>query len=232
MNYKFWFDNCGGFTPLHSLQVLRDGIKRGLKNIQDEDGCTALLLCSVSKWYEGAEELLRAGANTELRYFRTGTTVLYDATQSKDQRMIKLLVEAGANPDAPNYWGLTPRTWRPDLFTDILLRPSPHPEPHIQNAEHLADNFENFEIPELSERVSLKPGQAVHLYVYGPKNESKDDQVKVRIISRFGEGRETCYTAKVETPIEKTHLIVGTTQLEFGPEHVATVYYPHPDRKK
>jgi hypothetical protein len=230
MNYKFWFDNCGGFKPAHDIDTLREGIRRRLTNLQDEYGLTALSLSVLSKWYDGAEELLRNKADTELRYFRTGTTALYEAALAKDRRMIKLLVDAGANPDAPNYWGVTPRRWLPDAFVDVALRPSPHPEPRIQNAEHLADHFSQFEIPELEERISLQRGQAVTLYVYGPKSESKQDTVKARITSRSGEGRETCYTALVETPIEKTHLIPGTTHLDFGPEHIATVYMQRPPK--
>ena len=39
------------------------------------------------------------------------------------------------------------------------------------------------------------------------------------------------YAATVETPLERTHVAAGTTQVEFGPEHVATVYVPQPDKK-
>jgi hypothetical protein len=139
--------------------------------------------------------------------------------------MAALLVSAGANPDAPNYWGVTPRRWLPEAFSNVPLRDMPLPEPRIQNAEHLADHYHpHFEIPTLKERVSLQPGQAVDLYVYGPKSESKQDQVKVRITSRIGSGRYTRYVANVETPLEQTHLAPGTEKVEFGPENVATVW--------
>jgi hypothetical protein len=225
MNYKFWFENCGSFKPTRDLEVIRNGVKRGLTNIRDEYGCTALMLCVYSKWYAGAEKLLKAGADTEVRYLRTGCTAIYDAALSKDKQMVKLLLDGGANPDAPNYWGVTPRRWLPDAFAGVPYRQTPHPEPHIQNAEHLADHhYPSFQIPELDERIALRPGQAVRLYVYGPKGELKQDDIKARITARFGQGRETCYTARVETPLERTHLTPGTPSVEFGPEHVASVY--------
>jgi hypothetical protein len=139
--------------------------------------------------------------------------------------MAAMLVAAGANPDNPNYWGVTPRRWLPEAFTGVPIRQMPLPEPRIQNAEHLADHHDpHFKIPTLQERVSLQPGQAVDLYVYGPKSESKRDQVKVRIITRTGSGRNTRYVADVETPLEQTHLAPGTEVVEFGPENVATVW--------
>jgi hypothetical protein len=186
------------------------------------------MLCVYSKWHSGAEELVKAGADTEVRYFRTGCTALYDAALSKDRRMVNVLLGGGANPDSPNYWGITPRRWLPDAFAELPIRSTPLPEPHIQNAEHLADHHPSFQIPDLTERVSLAPGQAVSIYVYGPKSESKQDDVKVRITSRCGEGRETCYTAIVETPLETTHLLPNTVDVEFGPEHVASVYVKRP----
>ena len=156
MNYKFWFDNCCGFKPAHDLETLRYGIQRRLINLRDEYGSTALMLCVYSKWHEGAEELVKAGADTEVRYFRTGCTARYAAALSKDRRMAKTLVDGGANPDAPNYWAITPRRWLPDAFAELPIRPSPLPEPHIQNAEHQADHHHpSFQIPDTTERVSL-----------------------------------------------------------------------------
>src|SRR5687767_10985588 len=106
-----WFGNCGGFAPRHDLDALRRGIEAGMLNEQDEYGMTALSLAVMSGWHEGVMELLRSGADTELRYFRTGETALYMAVQHSSDPIIAALVVGGANPDAPNYWGLTPRTW-------------------------------------------------------------------------------------------------------------------------
>jgi Ankyrin repeats (3 copies) len=228
-----WLDNCGGWSPRFDLDELRRGIEAGMLNAQDEYGETALSLAVMSGWKEGVEELLRAGADTELRHFRTGATVLYMAVQERNEPIIAALVAAGADPDAPNYWGLTPRTWASHSLSTYFdhLPPveTPLPPPRIQNAEHLADHYHpRFEIPEREERETMEVGQAVDLYIFGPKEEMKQDTVKVRITARKGRGPGVHYTAMVETPIERTHLAPGTTVVEFGPENIATVYVPRP----
>jgi hypothetical protein len=232
-----WFDNCGGFHPRHDLDDLRRGIKAGMLNEQDEYGMTALSLAVMSKWAEGVEGLLQASADTELRYFRTGETTLYMATQGRNEPLIAALVAAGANPDAPNYWGVTPRAWASRVeakyFDHIPPRESPLPAPRIQNAEHLADHYHpRFKIPDREVRETMQIGQAVDLYVYGPKSEAKQDTVKVRITARDGRRPGVRYTGSVETPIERTHLAAGTTIVELGPENIASVYVPRPGKKK
>jgi len=232
-----WFDNCGGWRPRHDLDELRHGIKAGLLNEQDEYGMTALSLAVMSDWMAGVEELLRAGADTELRYYRTGETALYMAVQQGKEPIIAALVAAGANPDAPHYWGLTPRSWASraasKYFDRVPPRETPLPPPRIQNAEHLADHdHPRFKIPGREERETMQVGQAVDLYVYGPKAEMKQDTVKVRITARSGRRPGVRYTAAVETPIDRTHLAEGTTEVKFGPENIASVYVPRSDRKK
>jgi hypothetical protein len=183
--------------------------------------------------------LLRAGADTELRYFRTGETALHMALQRRNEALIAALVAAGANPDAPNYWGLTPRAAVPFTigvsmcFDHIPPREMPLPPPRIQNAEHLADHHHpRFKIAGRQEREAMQVGQAVDLYVYGPRSEAKQDTVKVRITGRSGRRPRVRYTAAVETPIERTHLAEGTTEVEFGPENIASVYVTRPGKKK
>jgi hypothetical protein len=57
--------------------------------------------------------------------------------------------------------------------------------------------------------------------------------VKVRITERSEEAPDVRYVGAVETAIERTHLLPGTTSLSFGPEHVATVYVQgKPKRRK
>jgi hypothetical protein len=205
-------------------------------NEQDEYGMTALSLAVMSGWMAGVEELLRAGADTELRYFRTGETSLYMAVQQRNESIVAALVGAGANPDAPNYWGMTPRAWArrtgSTSFDHILLQETPLPPPRIQNAEHLADHYHpRFKIPDREEREAMQVGQAVDLYVYGPKRETKQDTVKVRITATTRVGPKTRYTGTVETAPEQTHLTAGTTELEFGPENIASVYVTRPPKK-
>ena len=188
---------------------------------------TALSLAASSGWQEGVEELLRAGADTELRHFRTGTTALDIAVEEQHRPIIKALIAGGANPDAANYWGVTPRTRSPSSFARVRRRDVDMPEPLIQNAEHLADHYHpRFKIPAREERETLQPGQAVDLYVYGPESRTKQDTVKVRITARRGRSRNVRYVATLETPPERTHLAAGTREVEFGPENVATVYVP------
>jgi hypothetical protein len=227
-----WFDNAGGWRPQHDLAVLRAELAAGFLNDQDKYGLTALALACASGWQEGIEELLRAGADTELREHRTGATALHIAVDERHEAVVKALVKAGANPDAGNYWGVTPRVKKPEWFNRVKKQPVEMPPPHIQNAEHLADHYwPRFEIPDREERETLKPGQAVNLYVYGPRSESKQDTVKVRITAATGRGSKRRYTATVETPLGLTHLPAGTPQVEFDPEHVATVFVPRPKGK-
>lgn len=233
-----WFSNCGGWRPRHDLDELRRGIAAGRTNEQDRYGMTGLGCAVGSKWTEGVDELLRAGADTELRYFRTGETALYMAVLDRNEAMARALIGGGADPDAGNHWGLTPRRWLsrtsfPDLFDGIPAGEVRLPPPRIQNAEHLAEHhYPRFKIPDRQERESMKVGQAVDLYVYGPKAETKQDTVKVRITARAGRRPRVRYTATIETPIERTHLAEGTTVVEFAPENIASVYVPGPARKR
>ena len=241
-----WFENCGGWSARHDLDELRRGIEVGLLNEQDEYGMTALHLAVSSGCLEGIDELLRAGADTETRYFRTGETPLLSAANDlgtangerlNSKAMVAALVAAGANPDAANHFGLTPRKSAQirggKAFADIPEKPMEIPEPRIQNAEHLADHYHpQFKIPDQEERQTIQVGQAVDLYVYGPKQEGKQDTVKVRITARTGSGSRVRYTAAVETPLARTHLPEGMSVVQFGPENIASVYVPHPGKKK
>lgn len=231
-----WFSNCGGWKPKHQLALLRRGIQTGMVNLQDEFGMTALCLCVASGWQDGVETLLAAGADTEMRYFRTGETALYMAVQAQNEPIIVDLVDAGAKPDAPNYWGITPRDWalRNELtyFDHIPIENLPLPQPRIQNAEHLADHYHpRFKIPSRGEREAMEIGQAVDLYVYGPKSEAQKDVVKARITSVDGVPPNVRYTATVETPLEQTHLGTSDAVIEFAPEHIASVYSKKPSSK-
>src|SRR5271170_7270515 len=88
---KDWFANCREWSPSHDSDILRRGVDAGKLNEQDEYGMTALGLSVISGWKEGVDELLRAGADTELRYFRTGETALYMAVQQKNEPIIGAL---------------------------------------------------------------------------------------------------------------------------------------------
>lgn len=226
-----WFRNCGSWGARHIIERLKLGIDAGLIDDQDEYGMTALSLSVMSGWKEGIDELLRAGADTELRYYRTGDTALKMAVDERSEPIIEQLLSAGANPDAPNFWGHTPRAAAANttgLIASIDRLPEkklPLPPPRIQNVEHLADHYHpRFQIPDRKERESIAVGRAVNVIVYGPKSDERQDAVKVRIVSTIVLSHGVYYAATIETPIERTHLPMGTTTLEFGPEAIATVY--------
>jgi len=137
--------NCGGWFPRHSLDDLLAGITAGWIDEQDEYGMTALSLAVASGWKEGVGELIRAGANTGLRAYRTGETALYIAVERKDETLVGVLLNAGANADAANHWGMTPRKLGifrglARLFDRVPPRQVDWPSPWMQNAEHLADH--------------------------------------------------------------------------------------------
>ena len=92
--------------------------------------------------------------------------------------------------------------------------------------EGVNEHHPRFKIPKREERETLQVGQAVDLYVFGPKAKTKQDAVKVRISARHGRRPNVRYVAEVETPLKKTHLPPDRKQVEFGPENVATVYLP------
>lgn len=229
-----WFANCAWDTR-HSLDILHRGIDSGLLNEQDEYGETALGLAAASGWVDGVAALIAAGADIEIRFPRTGETPLYSAVQQRRQAVVNTLLAAGANPDAANHWGVTPRSWTDRMglgyFNQVPVREATSPAPCVQNAEHLAEHHHpKFKIPNRSERESLKVGQAVDVYVYGPPSESKNDSVKLRITERTGSGKAVRYTATIETPINETHLPSDTATLEVGPENIASVYVPRQKR--
>lgn len=148
-----WFENCGGWSPRHSLKELRAGIAKGLLNEQDETGMSALSLAAASGWIAGVDELIGAGADTELRHYRTGATALHVAVEEENESIITALIKGGANPDAANHWGLTPRKVASlaGLASFFKGVPKQKPKPagiRIQNAEHLAEHYwPRFKIP-------------------------------------------------------------------------------------
>jgi hypothetical protein len=191
-------------------------------DVADEWGMTALHLAVAMDWLDAVELLLSAGANRESRYFRTGETALFTAAQNKNERIAAALLRGGANPDAANYWGVTPRKLGLDaLFAGVPPGDASPPRPRIQNAEHLAEHHHpRFKIPSRKERETLKVGTAVDIHVHGPRPPA----VKVRIHERTGSGAQVMYFADVDPPTQETNLTPGTDAVAFGPEHVATVY--------
>jgi hypothetical protein len=212
-------------TKRESLDRLKAGAAAGFLDLQDEWGMTALHLAVMSHWLDGVNVLLAARADCELRYYRTGETALTSAVREKDESIVRALLDAGANPDAGNYWGRTPRqmadaTSLEALFATVPERPVALPAPRLQNAEHLAGHYPDFRIPERLERESLSAGQAVDVHVHGPKKA----EVKVRIRHVEREEGKVRYTGDLELGDQESNLPPETREVTFGPEHVATIY--------
>jgi hypothetical protein len=200
----------------------------GLLNHQDEYGMSALMLCIAYKWQDTAYQLLHCKPDTSLYYFRTGETALHMAVLD-NQVLIPALLEAGANPDQGNHYGVTPRQFAEIAFEHLPVQAMTRPAPRVQNAEHLAEHFyPRFKIPKRKERATLKIGQAVDLYVFGPQEEGKQNTVKARICEIIQKEGQPEYLGNVETAAENIHLLEGTSQVQFGPEHVASVYLARP----
>jgi ankyrin repeat protein len=185
---------------------------------------TALHLAVASKWYEAISFLIDERADLSLRYHRTGDTALHSAVVNRVERIVRALLYAGANGDAANYSGLTPRAAAEQcglghLFVAIAAQPIEWPAWRVQDAEHLADYYyPQFTIADRAVREALLIGQTVEVHVHGPRQP----RVHARIIRRTGDGAETRYVARVD-PDQDTNLPPGVNDLEIGPEHVATL---------
>ena len=104
-------------TALHSAAVegRMSDVRRLLKdrvdvNAADEAGSTPLHFASQQGYDEIAEALLDAGALVDVKD-SWGNTPLWKAVFAfqGDPRLVRLLLERGANPDAVNNSGRTPR---------------------------------------------------------------------------------------------------------------------------
>ena len=223
-DHRAWFALFDGDTQRRDLTQIRDLATPELIDTQDDWGMTALHLAVVARWHEAVAFLLEAGANTQLRYHRSGDTPLHAAVVNRAERLIRVLLAAGANADAANHSGLTPReaaeqcgmsSW----FAEIAPRPIELPPWRVQNAEHLADYYyPDFQLPERGVRETLLAGQTIEVHVYGPRQP----RVRVRILRRTGAGAATRYTARVD-PGQETNLPSRVSDLELGPEHVSAI---------
>jgi len=229
MTPKEWFRAFDTFDKVRDLDKVRAGLAEH-RDAQDEYGMTGLHLAVAMGWLEAMKVLLAAGADTELRYHRTGETALHTAVRERKQSILQALLDADADADAQNHWGVTPRSSAETLalgafFSDVVARPraTTVPAARIQNAEHLADHYHpRFRIPSRAEREGLQVGVAVDVHVHGPKPPA----VKVRITERL-ESNGVAYVARLDPPQQDCNL-PDVTEVRFGPEHVATVYRPRP----
>lgn len=78
-------------------------------NLKDRDGNTPLILAAVSRWLEGASTLIRLKAQVNAQN-RLGETALLKAVQARDVDLVKILLEAAANPDLSDNSGTSARS--------------------------------------------------------------------------------------------------------------------------
>jgi ankyrin repeat protein len=78
-------------------------------NLKDRDGNTPLILAAVTRWADGISTLIRLKAQVNAQN-RLGETALLKAVQGRDLAMVKLLIEAGANPDIADNSGTSARS--------------------------------------------------------------------------------------------------------------------------
>ncbi len=221
---RAWFELFNAGDQRRDLEQVRTLASPTLIDVQDQWGMTALHLAVSSNWHEAISFLVDEHADLSLRYHRTGETPLHTAVVNRSERIVRRLLRAGANPDAANYSGLTPRSAAEPfglgrLFVDVEPGPEEWPAWRVQNAEHLADYYyPRFEIPSRAEREALAIGQIIVVHVHGPRQP----RVHARIIGRKGAGPATCYVARVD-PDQDINLPSGVNDLEIAPEHIATL---------
>ncbi len=101
------------------LTELKEAISSGDINEQDEEnGYTGLHYCAQNGNVEMTKMLLENGASVSIKD-NYGNTALFKAVfYSKGKTdIIKLLLEAGANPDDENDSGMTPRKLAENIAT-------------------------------------------------------------------------------------------------------------------
>lgn len=219
-----WFELFRAAGQRRDVEQVRRLVTPALIDAQDPWGMTALHLAVSSSWYEAINFLIDERADLSLRYHRTGDTPLHTAVVNRSERIVRRLLGAGADPDAANYNGVTPRSAAEQfgmehLFVDLESGPVTWPAWRVQNAEHLADYyFPEFTVPERAEREALGIGQIIEVHVHGPRQP----RVRARIIGRTGDGPATRYVARV-SPDQDINLPSGVNDLELAPEHIATL---------
>lgn len=115
-------------TPLHQAAVhgsVRAVIDEGFDvNEPDADGLTPLHMACINKNYDGAKELLEAGAHVDPQD-KWGNTPLNRAVFEHDSaNLVRLLVDHGADPTIENHYGHSPlseaKRYRQDDYVAVF----------------------------------------------------------------------------------------------------------------
>lgn len=108
-------DNDTGETGVHMVTRRGDLGWLGLLyqkganlNLKDREGNTPLMLATISRWSEGVATLIRLKAQVNVPN-RLGETAILKAVQARDLALVKILIEAGANPDLADNSGISAR---------------------------------------------------------------------------------------------------------------------------
>lgn len=109
-------DNATGDAAIHIVVKRRDLAWLGFLlqreasvNVRDRDGATPLLLSAISGFEDGVKVLVAVHADVDLAN-RLGETPLLKAVQLRNTLITRMLLDAGANPDANDNSGNSARS--------------------------------------------------------------------------------------------------------------------------
>ncbi|MDR0286271.1 MAG: ankyrin repeat domain-containing protein [Clostridiales bacterium] len=90
-------------------------------NLQADDrGISALIESVMSKQYGMVSDLINAGADLNLKS-KDGQTALVVAAGASDEKMVELLLKAGADPDIPYSLGASARKYAALFRNRVIL---------------------------------------------------------------------------------------------------------------
>lgn len=121
-------DLTSGDTGLHIVVQRMDALwvrfllQRGADpNIRNKRGVTALQLATSLGFIEGAEELIKAGAQVNVSD-QTGETPLIAAVHSRNVPMVRLLLAQGSDPDHNDNSGRSARDYMQVMAGNTLMK--------------------------------------------------------------------------------------------------------------
>lgn len=110
-------DLTSGRTALHIAVSRRDGVwlsyiagEGANPNVADNRGVTPIMLASQLGWVEGVQTLIDHGAQVDVPN-STGETPLISAVHRRDTQMMRVLLQAGGNPDRTDNSGRSARDY-------------------------------------------------------------------------------------------------------------------------